>query len=70
MDTVIAVLDPLLIEHNDQTVPDSITSLVQEREVAKQSKDFTKADTLREAIKTQGYIVEDTPTGPRVQKHV
>ncbi len=68
MDRVVGILAPLMLEQKNETIPDSITSLVQEREAAKQSKDFTQADALREAIKTQGYIVEDTPAGPRVQK--
>ncbi len=39
--------------------------LVEEREKARQRKDWAKADALREEIKSLGYVVEDTPLGVR-----
>lgn len=48
-------------------VPSEILALVEEREKARKARDFTNADRIREAITQAGYIVEDTPQGPRVK---
>lgn len=47
-------------------IPEEVTKLVYEREQARQSKDFTKSDQLREDIASKGYIVEDTASGPKL----
>jgi cysteinyl-tRNA synthetase len=41
-------------------IPAEIMQLVQERELARHSKDFSASDRLRDEIKKLGYIVEDT----------
>lgn len=67
MDSVLGVI--VSLSHTaHQEIPDSITSLLREREEAKKSKDFAKADALRTEIQSQGYTVEDTASGPRVRK--
>lgn len=67
MDKVIGVVEKLS-KQQELAIPESVQQLVQEREAAKKSKDFAKADALRKAIKDQGYTIEDTPAGPRIQK--
>ncbi|MGQ9472467.1 MAG: cysteine--tRNA ligase [Candidatus Caldatribacteriaceae bacterium] len=42
-----------------------IERLVLERERARQRKDWSRADALREEIRRFGYVVEDTPLGAR-----
>ena len=42
-----------------------IKQLVEEREKARKDKNWQRADVLREEIKSRGYVVEDTPLGPR-----
>lgn len=49
-------------------VPDEIWELLEERERARKEKNWEKADKIREEIKDKGYILEDTPQGPRVRK--
>lgn len=49
-------------------VPDEIWELLEERERARKEKNWEKADKIREEIKDKGYILEDTPQGPRVKK--
>jgi cysteinyl-tRNA synthetase len=49
-------------------VPAEILAMVDERQNARKNKDFQQADELRDAILAAGYIVEDTPEGPRVRK--
>src|SRR6056297_427274 len=48
--------------------PEEINKLIKEREVARQKKDFAKADRLREEIEQRGYVVEDAKDGVRVFK--
>ncbi|OGL66284.1 cysteine--tRNA ligase, partial [Candidatus Uhrbacteria bacterium RIFCSPHIGHO2_01_FULL_47_11] len=50
-----------------RTVPEEIMKLVQEREKARNKKDFGRADALRKEIAEHGYILEDTAQGPRVK---
>ncbi len=45
--------------------PPEIAALIAQREEARKSKDFRKADELRVALKNKGIVVEDTPLGPR-----
>ena len=47
-------------------IPGDVQQLVRERESARTSKNWSKADELRVKIKTLGFLVEDTPSGPRV----
>ena len=49
-------------------VPDTVKVLIAEREAARKAKDFAKSDELRQAIESNGYIVEDTVDGFRVKK--
>lgn len=43
--------------------PDAIESLLQERQVARQTKDFKKADEIRQTLENQGILLDDTPQG-------
>ncbi|NLJ50435.1 MAG: cysteine--tRNA ligase [Candidatus Atribacteria bacterium] len=49
------------IEEEDQEV----LRLIQDREKARKNRDFSQADLLRDSIIKSGYIIEDTPLGPR-----
>lgn len=49
-------------------IPAEIQQLVQQREVARQNKDFKTSDDLRLKIHDLGYEVEDTSEGPRIKK--
>ncbi|MDE2406801.1 MAG: cysteine--tRNA ligase [Xanthomonadaceae bacterium] len=42
-----------------------IQSLVNERNAAKQSRDFARADTIRKQLADEGILLEDTPQGVR-----
>ena len=45
-----------------------IEQLVQERQAAKKSKDFQRADEIRNLLKDKGIILEDKPTGTTWKK--
>lgn len=47
-------------------VPREIKRLVEERETARQKKDWQRADQIRVEIGEKGYLVEDTPEGPKL----
>lgn len=49
-------------------LPADVQQLLANREKARTRKDWAEADRLREAINLTGYLVEDTPKGPRVTK--
>ena len=48
--------------------PEDIKALVQARVEAKKAKNFAEADRLRAEVLARGYIIEDTPKGPKVKK--
>jgi cysteinyl-tRNA synthetase len=49
-------------------VPDEVLKLVEEREFARENKDFKKSDELRKKINSLGYEIKDTAEGPRLQQ--
>lgn len=57
-------LEPAKIE--EQAIPNEIFTLVNARSQAKEARDFTTADALRDEIEAKGYRVEDTPQGARI----
>lgn len=49
-------------------VPESVQKLINQREKAREQKDFKKSDELRKEIKRLGYEVEDSSTGAKVKR--
>jgi hypothetical protein len=45
-----------------------VMELVSERETARKRKDWSEADRLRDEIAAQGWQVQDTPEGPRLEQ--
>jgi cysteinyl-tRNA synthetase len=56
-----------LLKEEESGVDAEAERLLQERERARKRRDFATADQLRAQITALGYIVEDTPRGPRVK---
>ncbi|MBI1841263.1 MAG: cysteine--tRNA ligase, partial [Verrucomicrobia bacterium] len=48
--------------------PVEVAALLEERQAARKARDFKKADALRDAIKAGGWVIEDTPHGPKLKK--
>jgi len=44
-------------------ISEEVTSLAEERKVAKNNRDFETSDRLRDEILSHGYIVKDTERG-------
>jgi cysteinyl-tRNA synthetase len=57
----------LLWKEADAT-PEDVKALVEARTAAKKAKNFAEADRIRDEIAQMGYLVEDTPKGPKVKK--
>ncbi len=47
----------------DQKTKEKIERLIEERALAKQQKDFAKADQIREELRSMGIAIMDTPQG-------
>jgi cysteinyl-tRNA synthetase len=62
VDTVIDVI------RDEQSVPQEVLQLAEERRIARRKKDYARGDEIRDKIAALGYAVEDTPSGPRVKK--
>src|SRR5439155_7832100 len=45
-------------------IPEEVRALSEERERARDRKDFAEADALRDRIREAGFEVTDTPSGP------
>ena len=43
-------------------------ALVEARQAARKAKDFKRSDEVRDELKNLGWVVEDTPKGPRVKR--
>ena len=50
------------------TTPENVLELVAARQAAKKEKRFADADRIRGEVLALGYVIEDTPTGPKVRK--
>jgi cysteinyl-tRNA synthetase len=48
-------------------VPAEVLDLVSQRQQARRDKNFARSDEIRDTLAAQGWILEDTPSGPRVK---
>ena len=51
-----------------EAVPAEILALVEARQAARKAKDFKQSDTIRDELKARGWVIEDTPKGPKPKK--
>jgi len=49
-------------------VPSVLRELLAKRQAARKAKDFKRADAIRDELKAEGWIIEDTPKGPKLKK--
>ena len=56
------------IESVEEEAPAEILALAEERQTARKAKDFARSDQIRDELATQGWVIEDTPKGPRVKR--
>ena len=53
---------------SSQKIPTEVKKLVEERETARQAKDFQQSDKLRTEIEKSGYLLEDSLDGYKLKK--
>jgi cysteinyl-tRNA synthetase len=49
-------------------VPPEIAALLDRRQAARKARDFKQADAVRDELKKQGWVIEDTPKGARLKR--
>ena len=54
----------------EEKVSEAVTKLVEERQKARENKNFAESDRLREEIRKLGYLVEDSQDGCKIRKLV
>ena len=58
----------LLYERKSESLDDEIEALIQKRQEARKNRDFATADAIRDQLKAQGIILEDTAQGVKWHK--
>lgn len=49
-------------------VPAEMLALLEERQAARKARDFKRSDAIRDELKGKGWIIEDTPKGPKLKR--
>ena len=62
------VLGLKITEKREEEIPQEILELVEQRKIARNEKNWTESDRLRELIAQKGYSVKDTKDGAEVSK--
>ncbi len=65
VDQVLAVIDV----DKEERIPAAIQELAAARQQARKDRDFAQADALRDKLRDQGWVVEDSPSGPRLKRY-
>ena len=69
-DTVLGIkIDKKEEKNNDLKIPEEVLELVEERKKARQEKNWTESDRLRDEIQNLGYSVKDTKDGVEILKN-
>ena len=66
-DTVLS-LDLDKEENKEESYPEEVEKILEERKIARDEKDFQKSDILRDKLKELGYIVMDSKEGQKLKK--
>jgi cysteinyl-tRNA synthetase len=57
------------LEKNEElSIPEEIKTLLEQRKIARDNKDWAESDRIRDEIKEKGYVVKDTKEGQIVSK--
>lgn len=68
MKRINGVLGVIHFEKVADHIPAELTVALKEREEARQTKNWARADQLRDLITSKGYLIEDTAEGARLKK--
>ena len=59
---------PVKGKQHDELLDEDIEALIEERNQARKNKDYARADEIRDELKAQNIILEDTPQGVRFKR--
>jgi cysteinyl-tRNA synthetase len=57
-----------LLTLEQEAVDGQVEALLRERQEARQQRDFARADAIRDQLRGLGFVVDDTPQGPRLKR--
>ena len=63
-----ACLGIMTFEKKELDIPKELTRALKKREEARKEKNWAEADAQRDLITAAGYLIEDTPVGPKLKK--
>jgi cysteinyl-tRNA synthetase len=55
-------------QKQESEAPPEIAELLADRQAARKAKDFKRSDAVRDELKAKGWVIEDTPKGPRLKR--
>lgn len=58
----------IVLEEESILLDEEIEKLIEERNDARKNKDFSRADEIRDSLKEQGIVLEDTKEGVRFKR--
>ncbi|NLD51244.1 MAG: cysteine--tRNA ligase, partial [Clostridiaceae bacterium] len=58
----------LKLKSEGEQIPEDIVRMAEERTEARKARNFQLADELRNKITEAGYVLEDTPQGPKITR--
>ena len=53
---------------SEDDLPEEVKSIIEERKLARENKDYQKSDELRDKLKELGFIIKDTKEGYEITK--
>ena len=56
-----------VVSQQNSALPKEIQDIFDQRQTAREKKDFVLADQLRNKLKEKGYLIEDTPSGQTIK---
>ncbi|NCC53516.1 MAG: cysteine--tRNA ligase, partial [Spartobacteria bacterium] len=68
---LISQLDQVLafLEAPDEDADPEVLAMMNLRQEARERKDWAEADRLRDELLARGWVVKDTPEGPKLKRH-
>jgi cysteinyl-tRNA synthetase len=52
----------------EEDAPAELRALLEERQAARKARDFKRSDAIRDELTAKGWLIEDTPRGPRLKR--